>query len=57
MINVKFIWQMHDEISTHQMIFKSENKKEPWEMNLQILEQLFKNCQNNLLHGPKQDVN
>lgn len=57
MISGKFIWQTHGEISAHQMIFKSQNKKDLWEMNLQNLEQLFKNSEDNLLHGPKQDVN
>ena len=59
MISVKFIWQMLGEI--HQMIFtsqiKKKKKKKPWEANLQILKQHFKNWQNNLLYGPKQDVN
>lgn len=58
MISEKFIWQMLDEI--HQMIFTSQikkKKKKPWETNLQILKQLFKNWQNNLLYGPKQEVN
>lgn len=30
---------MHGEISAHQTVFKSQNKKEPWEMNLQILKE------------------